>query len=48
MEFVKEKSMFIVFAMMIIGITCLGALSNERMATETIDDNKEYIVANIY
>lgn len=48
MEFVKEKSMFIVFVVMIIGITYLGAWSNERMETDTIEEHKEYIVSNIY
>lgn len=48
MEFIKEKSMFMVFAIMIIGITCLGALSNERMETDKIEEHTEYIAANIY
>lgn len=48
MELLKEKSMFIIFAVMIIGVTYLGAWSNERMETDNIEEYEEYIVANIY
>lgn len=48
MEFLKERSMFMLFTIMIVGITFLGALSNERMETDKIEEHTEYIAANIY